>query len=201
MAFTGAATTELQNQNKAVEWKLELKLPEGNSTDGWTEFAYVTFNLTEKEDLPKVMTVTMTNNQLAFSDEFKSSGDTRTFIRGHIRMTATIASESEVKFDGYITGVEPVDFNFAVKCADWSNLQNECSADVFLVPDESVVVAELAGTAIQITQINTSLGASYAFPAGTANAFSSTGRRRSWKRTAVELWKTSSTATASNQLA
>ena len=189
MAFTGSATTALQLQNKAVEWKLELKLPEGNSTDGWTEFPYVTFNLTEKEDLPKVLTVTMTNDNLNFSDEYKSSGDTRTFIRGHVRLTATIASESEVKLDGYITGVSPSDFNFAVKCADWSNLQNECSCDIFLSPDETEVVAETAASGVRLFQIATSLGASYGFvQATTAAAFSSTGLRRSWKRTAVELW-------------
>jgi len=200
MPYTSSATTELNNYDPRVDYKLELKTRFTGST--WLEYDYVPGSLSMHwdEDVPGELSVELLNDLLDMSDE--SDHANRTTIGAQVRVTSTVrtgasTTETQVEFLGDIIDLKINDYTFAITAfAEDYRITNALVEITNSVgPDE----VEITGsTRRAITQIDPAYGEAYGFTStgsgdeafnSNTSAHTEQTRRRPWSDRGTRIWK------------
>jgi len=188
MAYTSATTSHLASYAKTVTYKLELRTNFAQSSD-WREYPFADFVLTCDANSPATLSVEMLNDELDFSNE--QSVAIRTQLLAEVRLSATIANETEQLFYGRVYRVDPRDYGFTLVAQDWLALIQECECEVSLAPDETDEITP----ARQLSLVGGgAFGRTYGFsytgsgdPAFNQDSNPGT-RRRSWAPGDIRVW-------------
>lgn len=192
MPFTSATTSHLQQFDKRVDYRLELRnaFPEGST---WRTYPFETFTLThdasaEGRVTPATLRATLCNSELNFSRE--AAPDCRTQLFAQARLTCTVDQESEQLFIGRIYRVEPTDCSFTFLAQDPLALTHECECELALAP---LSTAELPAREVTLCGggvFGSVFGFTYTGPGDPAfNTGPQPGtRRRAWAAGDIRLW-------------
>lgn len=192
MPYTQATTDHLAHFDKRVNYTLELRngFPEGSE---WQAYPFETFNLTHDagaggEIVPATFRATLCNDALEFSRE--TAPDCRTQLFADLRLTCTVAGESEVLFYGRIYRVEPEDYGFTIYAQDPLALVHECECELALEP---LMTAEISSR--QLLLVGEGVFGSvfgFVYQGGLDLAFNQDqplgSRRRAWAPGDIRLW-------------
>lgn len=200
--YSSAARTILQSYSANVEGVLELKTNFGGSNT-FSEYNYKSATINIRDGVARELSVSLLNADQDFSDETNQA--IRTQLKAIARFTVKIGSESEVKFYGRSTAVNPSDYNFSMtfRCLYQDLLETE--SDPYVEPSSEEVCD--ASTRRAITNVDASQSRVFGFvddDTGTDPAFNQGGsaprRRRSWQRRPIEVWKHASDTDPDYQL-